>query len=100
VSFEIVYAEGVTEDLKKLRAYDRTMVLDRIDEQLVHEPTTPTRAKKIIVGLRPPWHFREPTWELRVGTLRVFYDVDEASKQVNVRAIRRKPPHTTTEEAI
>ena len=29
-----------------------------------------------------------------------FYDVDEANAAVIVRAVRRKPPHTTTEEIL
>jgi hypothetical protein len=30
----------------------------------------------------------------------VFYDVDDIEMQVIVRAIRRKPPHKTTEEFL
>jgi mRNA-degrading endonuclease RelE of RelBE toxin-antitoxin system len=98
--FEIQYAESVAEDLRKLRAYDRKIELDRIDQQLTHEPTMPTRARKIVVELKPPWQHKEPIWELRVGGFRVFYDVDEQDRQVTVRAVRRKPPHTTTEEVL
>ena len=32
------------------------------------------------------------------GDHRVFYDVDEAKAVVFVRAVRRKPPHTTTKD--
>lgn len=42
----------------------------------------------------------EPVWELRVGEYRVFYDVDEATAIVYIRAIRHKPPHKTTEEIL
>jgi len=41
-----------------------------------------------------------PVWELRINEYRVFYDVDDAAKQVVVRAVRRKPPHKTTEEIL
>ena len=98
--FEITYAESVAEDLRPIRAFDRQIILDRIEQQLKHEPTTETRAKKTIIGLRPPWHFEEPIWQLRVGQFRVFYDVDQEQKLVTVRAIRRKPPHTTTEQVL
>jgi len=30
----------------------------------------------------------------------VFYDVDEEKMTVHVRAVRRKPPHRTTEEIL
>ena len=56
-----------------------------------------TRNKKILVGLTPPWEHQPPVWELRVGEYRVFYDVDEPDRRVTVRAVRRKPPHATTE---
>lgn len=98
--FTIRYAEGVADDLAGLRAFDRKAILDRIDEQLTHRPAEETRNKKILAGLDPPWDHEEPIWELRVGDFRVFYDVDEEGLRVFVRAIRRKPPHLTTEEIL
>jgi len=38
--------------------------------------------------------------ERRVGDWRVFYDVDGEERRVYVRAVRRKPPHRTTEEIL
>jgi mRNA-degrading endonuclease RelE of RelBE toxin-antitoxin system len=98
--YTIEFAAGVAEDLADLRAFDRRRVLDRIDEQLTHEPTRVSRNRKLIAGLVPPWEHQEPVWELRIGEHRVFYDVDEAGRRVLVRAIRRKPPHKTTEEIL
>jgi mRNA-degrading endonuclease RelE of RelBE toxin-antitoxin system len=74
--YTIEYAEGVADDLKKLRTYERKRILDSIEEQLTYEPTRKTRKRKILVGLVPPWEHIEPVWELRVGEYRVFYDVD------------------------
>jgi hypothetical protein len=54
----------------------------------------------ILVGLVPPWEHIEPVWELRVGEYRVFYDVNEETAVVMIRAIRHKPPHKTTEEIL
>ncbi len=39
-------------------------------------------------------------WEMRMGEYRVFYDVDDAERRVVIRAVRRKPPHATTEEIL
>ena len=75
-------------------------ILDKIEEQLTHEPTRETRNKKMLVGLAPPWEHVQPVWELRVGENRVFYDVDEDASVVIVRAVRYKPPHKTTEEIL
>ncbi|QYO65108.1 type II toxin-antitoxin system RelE family toxin [Leptolyngbya sp. 7M] len=50
-------------------------------EQLSYEPTVPTRNRK---EMRP-----NPlaVWELRIGNLRVYYDVDEQESVVDIRAI-------------
>jgi mRNA-degrading endonuclease RelE of RelBE toxin-antitoxin system len=98
--FTIEYAEGVADDLAGLRAFDRNRLLDRLEEQLAHQPAQETRNKKILVGWIPPWEHDEPVWELRVGEHRVFYDVNEGAGRVTVRAIRHKPPHKTTEEIL
>ena len=94
------YAAGVVEDLAGLRAYDRKRILDRIEQELQHQPTRKTRNKKPIFGLQPPWDYEEPIWELRIGEFRVFYDVEDAQSLVTIRAIRRKPPHKTTEDIL
>ena len=87
--YSIEYAKGVAGDLAALRAYERSQILDRIEEQLTHNPTQQTRNKKILVGLIPPWEHVQPVWELRVGEYRVFYDVDEGASSVIIRAIRQ-----------
>lgn len=98
--YTIEYAEDVADDLADIRAYERSQILDRVEEQLAHEPTRQTRNKKMLMGLTPPWEHVDPVWELRVRQYRVFYDVDEALKVVVVRAIRYKPSHKTTEEIL
>lgn len=100
VMYQITYVESISDDLKRLQVRQRREILDQIDEQLTHEPTQPTRNKKILVGLAPPWEYMEPVWELRIGEYRVFYDVDESTSVVIVRAIRHKPAHKTTEEIL
>ena len=98
--FEIVVSEGVKEDVKALRAYDRQMILDAIETQLRHTPTTASKQRKLLHNLVPPFDAIPPIWQLRVGPFRVFYDVQETEHQVSVRAIRRKPAHQQTEEIL
>jgi mRNA-degrading endonuclease RelE of RelBE toxin-antitoxin system len=98
--YAIEYAESIDDDLAKLRAYERKQILDNIEKQLTYEPTRETRNRRPLVGLIPPWEHVEPTWQLRVGKYRVFYDVDEVASVVKIRAIRHKPPHKTTEEIL
>jgi hypothetical protein len=58
--FIIEFAPSVADDLAELRAFDRTRILDEIDEQLTHEPNRETRNKKIVRGLIFPWEHEEP----------------------------------------
>ena len=98
--FTIVFAERVKEDIKGLRAYDRRLLLDAIERQLIHTPHVATTQRKLLHNLVPPFEAILPIWQLRVGGFRVFYDVSEKERQVYVRAIRRKPPHLKTEEIL
>jgi mRNA-degrading endonuclease RelE of RelBE toxin-antitoxin system len=67
--YEIDFADTAIDHLRALTARERSTVIDAIEDQLSHEPLVETRNRKL---LRP-----NPiaTWELRVGALRVFYDV-------------------------
>lgn len=65
-----------------LTARQQRIALDAVDRQLLHEPTVETRNRK---PMRP-----NPLapWELRIGNLRVYYDVEvERELVVYVRAV-------------
>ena len=98
--FVLRFAKGVINDLKRLRAYDRKRIVEAIENQLGDEPNRPSRNRKILVNLIPPWTAELPVWELRIGEYRVFYDVSEEDEIVYVRAVRKKPPGKTTEEIL
>lgn len=83
-----------------MKAFDRRMVFHAIEARLVDQPTRPTRNRKLLASLVPPWTAEGLVWELRVGEYRIFYDVDEGELVVYVRAIRHKPPGSTTEEIL
>ncbi len=96
--FAILFSKGVKGDLRDLRAYDRRALLDAIEAQLTHAPNVPTRHRKLLHNLVPPFEAIPPIWQLRVGAFRVLYDINEEGRRVYIRAIRRKPAHRTTEE--
>jgi mRNA-degrading endonuclease RelE of RelBE toxin-antitoxin system len=98
--YEIKFSSGVEDDLKKIKAYDLRKIFEEIEEQLKSEPLETTKNKKILKNLVPPFEAVLPIRELRVGEYRIFYDVDEQNEVVFVRAVRRKPPHKTTEEIL
>jgi mRNA-degrading endonuclease RelE of RelBE toxin-antitoxin system len=76
VTYRIEYSPDSEEHLRALTARERAIVLDAVDDQLAHRPTEETRLRKL---LRP-----NPLalWELRVGNLGVFYDVDDDPEPV------------------
>ena len=89
--YEIAFAESVQAHFGTLTARERAPVLTTIDRQLLHEPATETRHRK---PLRP-----NPVapWELRIGQLRVFYEVvGEESGVVRILAVGRKVRNTLT----
>ena len=98
--WKLQIAKGVASDLKRLRAYDRKGIVDAIETQLPEEPNKPSRNRKLLVNMIPPWTSELPVWELRVGEYRIFYDVSEEDGVVFVRAVRQKPPGKTTEEIL
>lgn len=69
MAYDVRFAESVEGHLEALTAGQRARVFRAIEVQLTHEPLQETRNRK---PLRP-----NPVapWELRVGQLRVFYDV-------------------------
>lgn len=83
--FRIRFAASVAGQIAHLRARERATVLDAIERQLAHEPLVMTRHRK---PLRP-----NPLapWELRVGSLRVFYEVTATDPTVvRVLAVGQK----------
>ncbi len=72
MSYDIIFAPDVDKALQKIRAYDRVAILDAIERHLRHEPTRTSRSR--IKQLRD---LRHPQYRLRIGDLRVFYDVSE-----------------------
>jgi hypothetical protein len=69
VPYELRFADTAIGHLAALTARERSTVINAIEDQLSHEPLLETRKRKL---LRP-----NPiaSWELRLGSIRVFYDV-------------------------
>jgi mRNA-degrading endonuclease RelE of RelBE toxin-antitoxin system len=95
--FAIRFVEEAVAEIAGLRAAERKRLFEAIEMKLAYEPAEANRGKKILSGLVAPWEQVRPVWQLRVGDLRVFYDVDEAGRVVIVRAVRRKERKRTEE---
>jgi mRNA-degrading endonuclease RelE of RelBE toxin-antitoxin system len=81
-------------------AHERRRILDAISGQLAYEPLVATKNRKQLPGLAPEWAHIAPILELRVGSYRVFYDVDGEARTVIVRAVRLKRPSDTTGDIV
>lgn len=81
--YEIFLAPQAAQDLKRLQARLRAEVKDALEKHLRHEPQKVSKSRiKRLRGLT------RPQYRLRVGEIRVFYDITE--KVVEVLAIVTK----------
>jgi hypothetical protein len=64
--FQIVYSPESVHHLAALNKAQQVRAIDEIERQLTHQPTLPTRRRKL---LRPNLIAR---WELRIGDIRVY----------------------------
>jgi mRNA interferase RelE/StbE len=82
--FEILLAPEAVEDLRRLKAGERTAVKEALKTHLRHEPTKISRSRiKRLRGIA------RPQYRLRLEEVRVFYDVSGST--VEVLAIVPKP---------
>ena len=74
---EIVLAPQAIGDYRRLEAHFRGVVRDAIETHLRHQPTRTSKSRiKRLRGLS------RPQYRLRVGELRVFYDVADSTVQI------------------
>jgi mRNA-degrading endonuclease RelE of RelBE toxin-antitoxin system len=82
--FEILLAPEAIEDLRRLKAKERSAVKGALETHLRHEPTKTSRSRiKRLRGMA------RPQYRLRVDEVRVFYDVSGST--VEILAIVPKP---------
>ena len=75
--YQIVLAPEAVEDMRALKPYLRPMVRDAMEVFLRHAPTRVSQSRiKRLRGLT------RPQFRLRVGDVRVFYDVRESTVEV------------------
>ncbi len=75
--YEIVLSPEAVDDLSNLKAHARSAVRDAIETHLRHQPTRVSKSRiKRLRGLS------RPQYRLRVGEVRVFYDVSEGAVEV------------------
>ena len=75
--YEIILAPEAVEDLHHLKANIRATVRAALASHLRHQPTRVSKSR--IKRLR---RLRHPQYRLRVGDIRVFYDVHEQTVEI------------------
>ena len=77
MKYEIILAPEAAQDLKRLKAHDRAEVKDALERHLRHGPAKVSKSRiKRLRGLN------HPQYRLRVGEIRVFYDITEYHVEV------------------
>jgi len=86
MAFDIEFTQAAADHVRAYRKFEQQIILDAIEEQLGHEPTTGTRNRKRL------GESEMADWELRAGIFRVFYDVVlEGDRQfVKIKAVGHK----------
>ena len=75
--FAIILAPEAVRDFRKLKANVRTAVKEALETHLRHEPTRTSQSRiKRLRGLA------QPQYRLRVGEVRVYYDVSGSTVEV------------------
>jgi len=80
MKYKIILAPEAAQDLKHLKAHEQAEVKDALEGHLRHEPAKVSKSR--IKRLRGVNH---PQYRLRVGEIRVFYDI--TGNHVEVLAI-------------
>ena len=77
MKYEIILAPEAVQDFKRLSARDRSTVKEAIEEHLRYEPQRISKSRiKRLRGVN------RPQYRLRIGEIRVFYDVAEETVEV------------------
>jgi hypothetical protein len=98
--FRIEFSRVSKLEFEALRVFDQRRVLDAMKGKLSIDPDVETRDKKCLGTEAANFPYVPPLWELKVGGIRVFYEVERDSAMVYVHAVRRKPPDKTTAEVL
>ena len=77
MKYAIILSPEAIDDLRRLKAPVRSQVKEALETHLSHEPLKESKSRtKRLRGVR------RPGYRLRIGEIRVFYDVSEDTVEV------------------
>jgi mRNA-degrading endonuclease RelE of RelBE toxin-antitoxin system len=98
--YAIEFSPKSRQEFGQLRTFDQRRVLEALENKLSNDPQVETYDRKCL-GFEPAnFNYVPPLWQLKAGTFRVFYEIDEAQSTVFILAVRPKPAHKTTSEVL
>lgn len=93
-AYEIVLKRSAVADLDGLRMYDAAQIADAMEKHLTHEPAKESKSR-----IRRLRGISNPDYRLRVGDYRVFYNIDDDARRVEVlRLMHKDQTHAYSEE--
>jgi mRNA interferase RelE/StbE len=92
--YEIQYAAEAVADLRGMRLFDQRNVLDGIELHLLHQPKFVSKSR-IKLMVQPFWS----QYRLRIDNFRIYYDVDDNDRVVNVLRVLMKTTDQTPEKS-
>ena len=84
-TYEIILKRSAIADLDALRKYDASQIADAMEKHLLHDPTKESKSR-----IRRLRGISNPDYRLRVGDYRVFYNVDDHARRVDVLRVMHK----------
>src|SRR5712692_8040747 len=75
--YDIILSPKAVEALRRLSAYHRAEVRDAIERYLRYDPTRVSKSR-----IKRSRGLKQPQYRLRVGDIRVFYDVTEQNVEI------------------
>jgi mRNA-degrading endonuclease RelE of RelBE toxin-antitoxin system len=98
--YNIEFSPSSRRDYDKLRAYDKRRTVDSVEKHLTTEPLVESKNRKCLGREPANFDYASTLWELRIGPIRVYYEVDQNRNVAYILAVRLKPPNKTTREVL
>jgi mRNA-degrading endonuclease RelE of RelBE toxin-antitoxin system len=82
--FDIRFTEGAVEDLRDFTKSDQERILKDLESELLEDAGQESNDRKRLHSTGPV------EWELRLGNVRIFYDVNLQNRTVKIEAVGKR----------
>ena len=84
-AYEISLKQSAISDMDDLRKYEAAQIANAMEKHLAHEPKKESRSR-----IRRLRGLTNPDYRLRVGEYRIFYNVDDHARRVDILRVMHK----------